>query len=193
MSPLAKKGLCCCSRDSASQPIGCVPESNLQNIFLIIFFWCDLPRLAVFIIFVLFLPSSGPSYPSSFQVNPGIEHTSEDHGSDCESLTFTTRPGSFPQIYKTQFFFIFQFPLLSLSVCKNKNIVCPLKWPSLIAKNGKILLFYEEKSQVGLTPVSSILKLCHIYYFEVLRMNKANWEFTKQMGRKKSLYINYYR
>ncbi len=43
-----------------------------------------------------FLPSSGPFYPSSFPANAGIELTSKDHGSDCESLTFTTRPGSFP-------------------------------------------------------------------------------------------------
>ncbi len=60
------------------------------------FFWFDLPLLAVYIIFVLFLPSIGPSYPSSFQVNPGIEPTSEDHGSDCMSSMFPTRLGSFP-------------------------------------------------------------------------------------------------
>ncbi len=41
-------------------------EYELYETFLNIFFWCDLPHLAVFIIFVLFLPSSGPSYPSSF-------------------------------------------------------------------------------------------------------------------------------
>jgi hypothetical protein len=29
-------------------------------------------------------------------MNLGIELTSKDHGSDCESLTFTTRPGSVP-------------------------------------------------------------------------------------------------
>ncbi len=33
-------------------------------------------------------------------MNPGIEPTSKDHGSDCESLTFTTRPGSFPNVLK---------------------------------------------------------------------------------------------
>ncbi len=37
--------------------------NQIQHLFLKIFFWCDLPLLAVFIIFV-FPPSSGP-YPSS--------------------------------------------------------------------------------------------------------------------------------
>jgi hypothetical protein len=46
--------------------------------------------------FYSFLPSSGPFYPYSFQTNSGIELTSKDHGSDCESSTITTRPGSFP-------------------------------------------------------------------------------------------------
>ncbi len=44
-------------------------NDNIKNVlssFKNILFWCDLPLLAVFIIFVLFLPSSGSSYPSSF-------------------------------------------------------------------------------------------------------------------------------
>ncbi len=45
-----------------------------------------------------FLPSSGQFYPSSFWAKPGIELTSKDHGSDCESSTFTARSGSFPII-----------------------------------------------------------------------------------------------
>jgi hypothetical protein len=40
-------------------------EARLKYFFFLNIFWCDLPLLAVFIIFV-FLPSSGPSYPSSF-------------------------------------------------------------------------------------------------------------------------------
>ncbi len=35
-------------------------------------------------------------HPSIFQVNTGIKLTPEDHGSDFESTTFTTRPVSFP-------------------------------------------------------------------------------------------------
>jgi hypothetical protein len=44
--------------------------------------------------------------------------------------------------------------LLSFSVCvAQDNIVCTLKWPSLIAKKTeKISSFYEEISLVGLTP-----------------------------------------
>ena len=34
--------------------------------------------------------------PSSFQVRPGFELMSKDHGLDRESSTFTTRPGGFP-------------------------------------------------------------------------------------------------
>jgi hypothetical protein len=34
--------------------------------FFLIFFWCDLHLFAVFGIIIVFLPSSGPSYPSSF-------------------------------------------------------------------------------------------------------------------------------
>ncbi len=61
-----------------------------------------MPRLAVFIIFI-FLPSNGPSYIHlDYMVNPGIEPTPEDHGSDCESTVFTTRPGNFP--YETEFY-----------------------------------------------------------------------------------------
>ncbi len=37
-------------------------------------------------------------------------------------------------------------------------ILCTLKWPSLIAKNGKKSLFYEEKSLLGLTPEVFFLK-----------------------------------
>ncbi len=36
---------------------------------------------------------------------------------------------------------------------EQENIVCTLKWPSIIAKNGKKSSFYEEKNLVGLTPV----------------------------------------
>ncbi len=61
-----------------------------------IFFWCDLPHLAVFIIIVNFLPSSGPTFPSSFYEKPGFEPTSKDHGLDRESSAFTIRPGGFP-------------------------------------------------------------------------------------------------
>jgi hypothetical protein len=32
------------------------------------------------------------------------------------------------------------------------NIVCAVKWPSLMVKNGKTSSFFEEKSLVGLTP-----------------------------------------
>jgi hypothetical protein len=35
---------------------------------------------------------------------------------------------------------------------EQENIVCTLKCPSIIAKNGKKYAFYEEKSLVGLTP-----------------------------------------
>jgi hypothetical protein len=42
------------------------PILPVQRTFFKYFFWCDLPLLAVFIIFILFLPSSDPSYPSSF-------------------------------------------------------------------------------------------------------------------------------
>jgi hypothetical protein len=56
------------------------------------------------------------------------------------------------QFYQTLFFFIFQFLLLSLSVCKIKNYALTIKSPSLIAKKEKKSLFYEEKSLVGLTP-----------------------------------------
>jgi hypothetical protein len=83
----------------------CLQEVNIYRIivslmvrpiFLKYFFWCDLPLLAVFIIIIVFLPSSSPSYSPSFEVNPGIKLTSKDHGSECEPLTLTTRPGSFP-------------------------------------------------------------------------------------------------
>jgi hypothetical protein len=35
---------------------------------------------------------------------------------------------------------------------EQENITCTLKWPSVIAKNGKKSSLYKEKSLVGLTP-----------------------------------------
>jgi hypothetical protein len=40
--------------------------SKKTDKFFLNIFWCDLPLLAVFIIIAVSLPSSGPSYPSSF-------------------------------------------------------------------------------------------------------------------------------
>jgi hypothetical protein len=42
---------------------------------------------------------------------------------------------------------------------EQENIVCTLKWPSVIAKNGKKSSFYEEKSLVGLTPGVNFISL----------------------------------
>ncbi len=78
-------------------------KSNLQKatifiMFMIVFLNIFLVWLAPFGCFYYFRSFSAIkwSYPSSFKVNPGIEPTSKDHGSDCESSTFTTRPGIFP-------------------------------------------------------------------------------------------------
>ncbi len=35
---------------------------------------------------------------------------------------------------------------------EQENIVCALKWPSIIGETRKKSSFYEEKSLVGLTP-----------------------------------------
>jgi len=61
-----------------------------------LFFWCALPNLAVFIIFVIFSAIKKSIYPIQFLGKEGFEHTSEDHGSYRESSAFTTRPGGFP-------------------------------------------------------------------------------------------------
>ncbi len=53
----------------------------------LLFFWCDLSWLAEFIIFIVFLPSIGLSFPSSFYVKPGFKPTSEDHDSDRYQIT----------------------------------------------------------------------------------------------------------
>jgi hypothetical protein len=40
-----------------------------------------------------------------------------------------------------------------------ENFVHTFQWPNLIAKNGKNLCFYEEKSLVGLTPGLNLMKI----------------------------------
>ncbi len=73
--------------------------------FLNIFFGVTCPFWLSLLFSFIFLPSSGSSYPSSFEANLGIEPTSKDHGSDCESFTFTTRPGSFPLTFTLPLFY----------------------------------------------------------------------------------------
>jgi hypothetical protein len=60
------------------------------------FFLVWLAPFGCFYYFCSFLPSSGPSYPSSFQANPAIELTSKDHGSDCESSGSPLDQGASP-------------------------------------------------------------------------------------------------
>jgi len=49
--------------------------------------------------FITFSAIKWSIFPPSFQVKPGFDPTSKDHGSDRESSTFTTRPWSFPFDY----------------------------------------------------------------------------------------------
>ncbi len=69
-------------------------NKKIARLFLYFLLW--LAPFGCLCYFHSFLLSSGPFYLSSFIANPGIELTPKDHGSDCKSLTFTTRPGSFP-------------------------------------------------------------------------------------------------
>jgi len=69
---------------------------NLVGVLFSNNFWCDLPHLAVFIIFVIF---SAIKWSIFF---PLVFRWSQDsnpcpHGSDRESSAFTTRPGGFPK------------------------------------------------------------------------------------------------
>jgi hypothetical protein len=51
---------------------------------------------------------------------------------------------------------------------EQKNIVCTLKWPRVIAKKRKKFLFYKEKSLVGLTPGHVITHLVCTYVVKKL-------------------------
>ncbi len=117
-------------------------------IFFQIYFWCDLPLLAVFIIFCSFLLSSGQFYPSSFQANPGIELMSKDHGSDCESSTFTTIPGSFHRhndidVHTCAFFFHLSDNSLN-TLAETSQILCRTgSWKKDISKSN---IFQQDET-----------------------------------------------
>ena len=63
------------------------------NVFILKHFFRATCPLGFLYYFCYFFPSSGLS---SLQVKLGFKPLSNDHGSDCESLTFTTRPEGFP-------------------------------------------------------------------------------------------------